>query len=377
MAGVYIHIPFCVKKCDYCDFVSVPEDGRLTGYVTALQTEIRTVAEQISLPAFDTVFFGGGTPSLLSGTQVEQIMDTLRRHCRIAPQAEISMEANPGTLLAKNLSGYIRAGINRMSVGLQSADDGLLRRIGRIHNYVQFEEAIELICDAGIKNINADVMAGLPGQTQESYFSTLNRLLTFPLTHISAYSLILEAGTPLFDRVQTVRDMLPDEDTVADMQEVGDTLLSEHGFLRYEISNYAKAGFRCRHNCNYWANGDYIGFGAAAHSSLEMNGRVRFSNVEGIDEYVKKALAGERPVKKSRRIDRREEMFECVMLGLRTLDGVSKKAFQKRFGVSIENQYHDAIAALAQNGWLTDDKEALKLNRRGLDLQNSALLLFM
>jgi oxygen-independent coproporphyrinogen-3 oxidase len=252
MAGIYLHIPFCVRKCAYCDFVSFPEGSVPEAYVEALLTELELVARGGEYPAaFDSVFFGGGTPSLLSGEQMQRIMNVLTSHFEIRADAECSMECNPGTTSPEKLAAYRLAGINRLSIGLQSTHDALLQSIGRIHSFDQFLDTLKHARAAGFANINIDLMHGLPNQTLEQYLDSLKTVCDLGVQHISAYSLILEEHTPLYDRVESGAVAQADEDLVADMQDAGIDYLEQRGYHRYEISNFALDGFACRHNLTY------------------------------------------------------------------------------------------------------------------------------
>lgn len=378
MAGLYIHIPFCVRKCDYCDFVSFPEDGTLLRYVPALLTEIALAGAEDALPhAFDTVFFGGGTPSLLSGGQLKSIMERLRACFSIAPDAECSLECNPGTATPEKLSAYREAGINRLSIGMQSHDDALLKGIGRIHTFARCEETVRAAKAVGFDNLNLDVMHALPGQTQESYLNSLRAAESLGASHISAYALILEEGTPLYRRVRSGETALPDEDEAADMEDAGFALLKEMGYARYEISNFARAGRACHHNLNYWQNGEYLGLGVAAHSAARLAEWTRWSNMETLDGYLRLLARGRRPVFETIRLFQADEMFECVMLGLRLVCGIDRAAFYKRFGMDVKTAYPDAVAELRRHGWLSETHAYLALNEAGLDMQNAALQCFM
>ena len=381
-AGIYLHIPYCVRKCAYCDFVSFPEPGGMPEpYVGALLREIRLVAEQTPKRRYASVFFGGGTPSLLSGEQLRRILETLGEAFDILPDAEISMECNPGTATEKTLCAYRAAGVNRLSVGLQSADDALLARIGRIHDYAAFCRTAAWAKRAGFENFNVDVMHGLPGQTAAQYLDTIRRAAESGATHVSAYGLILEEGTPLYRAVLAGRETLPDEDAVADMQDAGIALLEKLGFARYEISNFARNGYMCRHNLNYWRNGEYLGFGIAAHGCLRLDGKwTRFSNTESLRTYDAKLQKGCLPRNETLRLPPIEEMFETVMLGLRTLSGVSLREFFRRFDVRLEEIYAEPVAQLRRAEWLNETAYSsgfLALNGKGLDLQNAALQFFL
>ncbi len=378
MAGIYLHIPFCVRKCAYCDFVSFAEGCVPEGYVEALLTELELVARGGGYPAaFDTVFFGGGTPSLLSGAQMKTILDALRVHFAIRADAEISMECNPGTVSPEKLAAYRAAGINRLSIGLQSTHDVLLNEIGRIHHFAQFLETLSSARAAGFDNINVDLMHGLPNQTLEQYLDSLKTVCDLGVQHISAYSLILEEHTPLYFRVEKGEVALPDEDTVADMQDAGIEYLEQRGYHRYEISNFAQDGFECRHNRNYWDNGEYLGFGIAAHAAVRQGRWTRFANVDSLDEYYRLLARGKRPLAETIRLTQRDEMFECVMLGLRLVRGVDRARFFARFELDIAEAYPLAMEKLRKRGWVIETEQAIALNSKGLDLQNEALGFFM
>ena len=378
MAGIYLHIPFCVRKCAYCDFVSFAEGCVPEGYVEALLTELELVARGGGYPAaFDTVFFGGGTPSLLSGAQMKTILDALRFHFAIRADSEISMECNPGTVSPEKLAAYRAAGINRLSIGLQSTHDVLLNEIGRIHHFAQFLETLSSARAAGFDNINVDLMHGLPNQTLEQYLDSLKTVCDLGVQHISAYSLILEEHTPLYFRVEKGEVALPDEDTVADMQDAGIEYLEQRGYHRYEISNFAQDGFECRHNRNYWDNGEYLGFGIAAHAAVRQGRWTRFANVDSLDEYYRLLARGKRPLAETIRLTQRDEMFECVMLGLRLVRGVDRARFFARFELDIAEAYPLAMEKLRKRGWVIETEQAIALNSKGLDLQNEALGFFM
>ena len=378
MAGIYLHIPFCVRKCAYCDFVSFAEGAVPEAYIDALMQEIELVACDGAYPAaFDTIFFGGGTPSLLAGEQMRRVMEQLNAHFDIRANAERSMEMNPGTVTKEKLEAYRSAGINRISIGLQSTHDTLLQQIGRIHTFAQFEETLRSAREAGFDNINVDLMHGLPNQSVAQYLDSLKTACDLDVQHISAYSLILEEHTPLFDRVQKGEIAPPDEDLVADMQDAGIDYLEKRGFHRYEISNFAREGYACWHNLNYWRNGEYLGFGIAAHGVVRDRKWTRYANVSTLEEYDRLLSRGKRPLSETIRLSPRDEMFECVMLGLRLVRGIDRAAFAARFGLDVAEAYPYAMEQLTKRGWLIETEEAIALNRKGLDLQNEALGFFM
>lgn len=289
MAGIYLHVPFCVKKCAYCDFVSFPEQGRADAYFQALYKEIAMAATECGGKKFDTVFFGGGTPSAVPLEFICTAMERIRA-CFDLEISEATIECNPGTVDMDKLKAYRRAGFNRISIGVQSFDNDLLRSIGRIHSAAQAEEAVKLSRAAGFENINIDLMYGLPGQSEKEYIDSIERGGLLDVDHISAYSLILEEGTPLYGWVKQGRAALPDDDAVYDMHRAGMARLESLGYKRYEISNYARPSCQCRHNINYWDVGEYIGLGLNSSSALRSKEGelIRFRNSESMDDYISK-----------------------------------------------------------------------------------------
>ncbi len=379
MAGLYLHIPYCKSKCRYCDFVSFADCESMGEYCAALLKEMRLDAAALPKQAYDTVFFGGGTPSILPAGAVAMLMDALHASFEIMPDAEITIEANPGTLNETKLREYRAAGINRLSMGLQSTNDALLETIGRIHRYADFVQNYECARAAGFTNISADLMYGLPGQTVKDHLDAIETLYRLGLNHISAYSLIVEEGTPLYTDVTGGAESLPAEDDVYLMHRRGMEFLETLGYARYEISNYAKPGFASLHNLNYWENGVYLGLGLNSHSAMRINGSwMRFANTERLSDYIVSCNQGIRPLASEPEvIPRAEEMFETVMLGLRKTEGISEAAFRLRFGKSIEDVYPEALKSLATRGWLVWDNGACRLTDEGLDFQNEALLAFL
>lgn len=378
MAGLYLHIPFCIKKCDYCVFTSFADTDALDAYADALIREIELTAREGEYPAsFQTVFFGGGTPSLLSGEQMRRILETLHAHFPISEDAECSMECNPGTASKERLAAYRAAGINRLSIGLQSAQDVLLKEVGRIHTFAQFLDTLRWAREAGFCNINADVMHGLPGQTTETYLDTLKTVCDLNLQHVSSYALTLEEHTPLYARVKSGGTRLPDEDAVADMQDAGIDYLESRGYRRYEISNFAREGFECRHNLTYWLNEEYLGLGLAAHSAVRLKVWSRYANVDTLDAYFRLIGKGRRPIGETIRLQSGEEMFESIMLGLRLTHGIDRAAFFARFGVDVVEAFPRAMESLRKRGWVIETEGSVALSRRGLDLQNEALDFFL
>lgn len=373
---IYIHIPFCVRKCYYCDFLSAPADEKTKdAYMEALYTELTKRAEEFSEYTVVSVFVGGGTPSTVRTKQLVMLLDGLRKYYRMDPDAEITVEVNPGTADKTKLEQYRRAGVNRLSIGLQSGNDGELCRIGRIHNFRQFMDTYEGAVAVGFVNINVDVMSALPGQTLYSYLETLHMLLALKPqpTHISAYSLILEEGTRFWELSQEGKLELPDEDTDRLMYSETGRVLREAGYERYEISNYAKPGFRCRHNCGYWTRTDYAGFGIGAASLID---NVRFHNGEQLASYLKNPT----DCREDRQVlDSREQMEEFMFLGLRLTEGIDVRTFGSMFGRSPEDVYGEIIEKNKRNGLLEyrEGGNRLALTERGLDISNYVMAQFL
>lgn len=378
MTGVYIHIPYCVRKCAYCDFCSVPRNETAAAYPDALCREIELSRDRLPYEGpVPSVFFGGGTPTVLPADALVRILNTIRSTYEVRSDAEITTECNPGTASYADFVKLRSAGFNRLSLGLQSADDGLLQAVGRIHTYDQFLTAFHAARDAGFQNINVDLMHGLPGQRETDYLDTLRKVCDLDPEHISAYALILEEGTPLYRQVRTGEAALPDEDAVADMEDGGMAYLKERGYKRYEVSNFARPGYECRHNLIYWNDEPYLGFGVAAHSSARGQGEwLRWSNTDSIPEYLRKLKRGRLPTAETLHIDKKEEMFEVVMLGLRKVHGIPRQAFSERFGVPLEKAFPDAWLNVQASGWWQDDPTRYALTAQGMDYLNTALCYF-
>ena len=378
MTGVYVHIPYCVRKCAYCDFCSVPRDDTAEEYPDALCREIELSRDRLPYEGpVPSVFFGGGTPTALPAAVLIRILDTIRKTYEVRSDAEITVECNPGTASYADFVKLRAAGFNRLSLGLQSANDELLKAVGRIHTYDQFLTAYRAARSAGFQNVNVDLMHGLPGQTQADYLDTLQKVCDLGPEHVSGYALILEEGTPLFRQVRAGETNLPDEDAVADMEDAGMAYLKAMGYERYEVSNFAKPHFECRHNLIYWDDAPYLGFGVAAHSSAQGQGEwLRWSNTESIQVYLRKLRRNRLPTADTLHIDRREEMFEVVMLGLRKVRGIPRRAFLDRFGISLEQAFPDAWMNVQSNGWWQDDPARYALTAQGMDYLNTALCYF-
>ena len=326
--GLYIHIPFCKSKCIYCDFYSLPNsEGKMDRYVSVLCRQLAEIAPRAAAHEVDTVYFGGGTPSCLGEKRLRQILKTVEKRYRLAKKPEVTLEANPDSAGDwKVLRALRRAGFNRLSLGVQSADDEQLKILGRPHTFAQAEEAAAAARRAKIKNLSLDLIYGLPGQTLESWKETLEKAAALSPEHLSCYGLKVEEGTPLRDMLETLD--LPDDDAQADMYLWTVERLEELGYRQYEISNFAKPGYESRHNLKYWTLGEYAGFGPGAHSDL---GDVRYAYVRDLDAYCLGVEAQGDILSENERIPPRERDVEYLMLGLRLAKGVSRQEFEYRF----------------------------------------------
>ncbi len=393
---LYIHIPFCIRKCSYCDFLSFSSDENTRQkYVEALKKELiynsrilyhkETGDTCVSpsdenrnseVPVVRSIFIGGGTPSVLASSQIEGILQCVKRHYLMNEDAEISMEANPGTLDEEKLLAMRKAGVNRLSIGLQTTKDRLLRTLGRIHTYEEFCHNYNLARKCGFDNINIDLMSALPGQTLEEYEETLHTVLNLAPEHISSYSLIIEEGTP-FAKDPEILASLPDEEMDRRMYDMTKQLLQEKGYARYEISNYAKEGRQCSHNLGYWSDISYIGAGLGASSYL--NGRmagqknsegIRFQNTDSMDEYLKNPEISIDSRRELQVLTRKDHMEEYMFLGLRKMEGVSEKKFYETFAVKMEEIYGKVIQKYIDSGFLEWNGEYLRLTEAGIDVSN-------
>lgn len=373
---LYLHIPFCVSKCKYCDFLSAPfgEEQRQI-YVERLCRRIRYWSDVVHNYGYEivSIFVGGGTPSILTETQITQVFEAVRESLPIREDAEITLEMNPGTDVKDKLPVYRKLGINRLSMGLQSADNEELKRLGRIHTYEDFRQVYQWAREVGFTNINVDLMSAIPGQTLESYEGTLRKVADLKPEHISAYSLIIEEGTPFYERYGDGRhaEELPDEDTERQMYVRTREILEDYGYHRYEISNYAKDGYECRHNLGYWDRKEYLGLGAGASSLMD---HIRWKEPDHIGPSTGLVLEEREDFT---RLRRKDEMEEFMFLGLRKINGVSEHDFYKSFRVSMDEIYKDSIENLIKEGLLVREEDRIRLTDRGIDLSNYALSQFL
>lgn len=365
--SIYIHVPFCASKCAYCDFASYPgRNADWEAYFNALNSEIYSYREQLKGCEIQTVFFGGGTPTLVNAEYILGAMDALHACAHFAGNVEFTLEGNPGTLNREKLKQYRAAGVNRLSIGAQALDDRLLKSIGRIHTAADVASAVRMAQDMGFENLNLDLIYALPGQTIEDWQRTLEAAIRLQPAHLSAYSLIVEPETPMFDRVMRGECAVPEEDGCINMQRLANRILEKNGYARYEISNYARSGFECRHNLAYWRRSEYLGFGCAAHS---MFGGARFENPRGLDEY----LSGMRR-RNEERLTREDEIEETLMLGTRLCEGVDLDAWNQRFGFRLDARYSQMIKRFEQAGMARIRNGRLQLTERGMEVQDAIVV---
>lgn len=373
--GVYIHIPFCVKKCIYCDFLSAPADtATKESYMEALKEEIRATAPDYREYEVQTVFFGGGTPSCVDDGLLADCLKTVKESFHIAFDAEISMECNPGTAGSdgeKKFENLINAGVNRLSIGLQSAQDDELRMLGRIHTFDDFLNTYKAAQRAGFENINIDLISALPGQCLETWQKTLKAVVACNPSHISVYSLIVEENTYLFDHISQFLP-LPDEETDRMMYRETNRILAEHGYRHYEISNYAKKGFESRHNQIYWQRGcdhikNYIGLGLGASSTVENR---RYQNTNDLAKYLQYCKTPTKLKRDETVLSHTELMEEFCFLGLRRMEGISISEFERTFGISLESVYGTVLKKWSDAGCLAKKDGFWFLTEKGIDISN-------
>ena len=374
--SVYIHIPFCVRKCLYCDFLSGPaSEASRKAYINALCEEIRSEAYKYEDFRVVSVFIGGGTPSVIDAEDIRRVLNTLRQSYRMEAECEITIEVNPGTVTEDKLRIYRESGINRLSIGLQSARNSELKALGRIHSYEDFLDTYEKAVKIGFGNINVDLMSAIPEQTLSSYRETLNKVLqlTPQPVHISAYSLIVEEGTPFYENTPK----LPDEDTEREMYKITREILEKAGFHRYEISNYAKTGYECFHNKVYWTRGNYVGFGIGSASLVKNR---RFHNITELESYVNHTKEYATDIQS---LTIEEQMEEFMFLGLRMMKGVSEQEFYGNYHQRFEQVFPGVIAKYVELGLLATevidgtDFLQVKLTLQGIDVSNTVMADFL
>ena len=364
--GVYVHIPFCKQKCYYCDFISYcNKDNLIEDYVKAVKKEIRmqNIQSQIT-----TVYIGGGTPSYIDSKYIVEIIDEVKKK-NLSKRPEITIEVNPGTVTKEKLKDYKKCGINRLSIGLQSTKDEILKEIGRIHNFEQFLETYQMARKVGFKNINVDLILGIPNQRIKDLKESLEKIIELQPEHISVYSLIVEDGTLIANKIDKGELELPDEDTERNMYWYVKNTLELNGYIHYEISNFAKKGRESKHNKNCWNQNQYFGFGVAAHSYRDIT---RYSNTEKIEEYIKNVM--------TERLDRNRIIHEIqkeydaekeyMLLGLRKIAGVNISEFKLKFGDNPIYLFRNELKKLTDEGLIIVDEDYIRLTNKGIDLAN-------
>ena len=396
---LYVHIPFCFKKCAYCDFLSFSCDEKTQlAYADALIREIKFYGSKMQDYFVTTIFVGGGTPTWIDADKMAEILNTIYSSFQVSDDAEISMECNPGTVTMEKLEKYRKAGVNRLSIGLQSADDKELQILGRIHTFEKFVKTFEMARLAGFANINVDLISGIPYQTENKFLQTLQKVACLRPNHISAYSLIIEEGTPFYEAYKYELELqeagkktyiLPTEDEVYRITKLTQQYLAKAGYEQYEISNFAQPGYECRHNIGYWTRENYLGLGLGAASLLN---NVRFANETDLDKYIQNSKQiqsvmfqkSDDPIVYDTNlhaslevVSRKAQMEEFMFLGLRMNRGVTRQQFQDTFGVQIEGIYKDTLEQLKAEGLLEINAGRIALTEKGQDLSNYALAQFL
>ncbi len=364
--GIYVHIPFCKQKCYYCDFVSYcNKDDKIEPYIKTL---IKEIEMQNIKSNINTIYIGGGTPSYIDSKYITEIMDKIKKK-NVIENVEITIEVNPGTVTRGKLEDYKNSGINRLSIGLQTANNKLLKQIGRIHNYEEFLETYKIAREVGFNNINVDLILGLPNQRIQDLKNSLDEVIKLSPEHISVYSLIIEDGTPIKTQIENGKLQLPDEETERNMYWYVKNTLELNGYKHYEISNFAKNGYESKHNMNCWNQDEYIGFGISAHSYRNIT---RYSNTDNINEYIRNIKSNSpeknRIIHEVQKLEDTEKEF--MLLGLRKIDGVSISEFKDRFGDNPIYLYRNELKKLSDENLIKVDENNIKLTNKGIDLAN-------
>ncbi len=374
--GLYLHFPYCISKCPYCDFNSyqLKEDNQISSYISALYQEIAAYSQKLKKSNIKTVYLGGGTPTILSGTQIFNILEFCKENFMVDKDAEITIEANPGTVDGEKIKLLIDSGINRLSLGAQSFNNMFLKKLGRIHNTQEIIDSYYLAREAGFKNINIDIMFALPDQTTEELQVTLKKAVSLKSDHLSLYNLTIKPGTEYHNKYKRGKLKLPTEDEEFDMYNWAINYLEDNGFEHYEIANFAHPHKRSEHNLIYWQNKPYLGVGAGAYSFIR---GYRYMNYEEPARYIKEVTSGKSPIDNGEKLSLRKRMIETIILGLRTKDGVIYKKFKTRFKVDLNNTFHKQIKKLVNLGLLQRDDNRIKLTRKGIFLANTVFREFV
>lgn len=374
-SAVYIHIPFCEHICYYCDFNKVFLEGQpVDEYVDLLIKEMQITAMNKQMEPIDTVFVGGGTPTTLNEAQIAKLCTAIQEIFPMKEEVEFSFEANPGDLSVAKVQTMKDYGVNRISMGVQSFNNDLLKKIGRIHTVKDVYQSVENMRTVGFENVSIDLIFSLPGQSEEDFQDTLNQALALDLPHYSAYSLIIEPKTIFYNLMQKGKLFLPGQDAEANMYDLLLVEMEKHGRKQYEISNFAKEGFESKHNITYWSNEHYYGFGAGAHGYIR---NTRYSNFGPIKKYMEPLQENKLPVFQQKELTLKEKMEEEMFLGLRKVSGVSKAGFQRKFGQDLDATFQNAIQKTMAKGWLENNEENVALTRNGRFLGNNVFQEFL
>lgn len=374
--GLYLHFPFCISKCPYCDFNSyqLKEDNQISSYISALYQEITAYSRKLKKSNIKTIYLGGGTPTILSGVQIYNILEFCKDKFAIDKNAEITIEANPGTVDGEKIKLLIESGINRLSLGAQSFNNIFLKKLGRIHNAQDIIDSYSLAREIGFSNINIDIMFALPNQTTEDLQATLKKAISLKPDHLSLYNLTIKPGTEYYKEYKRGKLKLPTEDEEFDMYNWAINFLEESGFEHYEIANFARPHKRSMHNLIYWQNKPYLGIGAGAYSFIR---GYRYMNYENPARYIKEIMSGKSPINNGEKLSLRKRMIETIILGLRTKDGVSYKKYKTRFRINLNDTFSKQINKLVNLGLLQKDNYKIKLSNRGIFLANTVFREFV
>ncbi|MCC3867579.1 radical SAM family heme chaperone HemW [Terrisporobacter mayombei] len=375
MLGLYVHIPFCISKCKYCDFNSYKLNlDEKRKYLNALQREMKFYEEEIRGKEIDTIFIGGGTPSILNQEEIRFLFDNIKNNFNIKNNAEITMECNPGTLTLNKLKTMKECGVNRLSIGLQAVQNNHLEYIGRIHTYEEFEKNYYQAKEVGFKNINIDLMYALPNQSKKDWMESLEKIVKLNPTHISAYSLILEEDTELFKMYERKEFKLLDEDTDIEMYEYTINYLKSHGYNQYEISNYSKEGFECKHNILYWKCENYLGLGASASGFLN---ETRYNNLSELNKYENIINSFKKPIEWEEKLCIKDKIEESIFLGLRMNEGIKFRDFNEKYNINFKEVYEKEINKLKKMKLIKISDEGMILTQKGREISNSVFVEFI
>lgn len=376
MLGLYIHVPFCAQKCNYCDFNSykIKEINEKREYLKSIEREILLYKEEFKDKEFTSVFLGGGTPSILTADELTILMNSIYDNLKIAKGAEITIECNPGTLNKDKLKRIKELGINRLSMGLQVIQNHHLKYIGRIHTYEQFEQNYREAKSIGIDNINVDLMYSLPNQSFDEWKETLEKIIKLQPSHISAYSLILEEGTKFYDMYLNKEFELNDEDSDIKTYEYTIDTLSKNGYHQYEISNYAKGGCECKHNIVYWKCDNYLGLGPGASGYIS---NYRYSNICDVDEYNKCLEGNKKPIEEKNILSKKDEIEEFIFMGLRMNEGIDLNDFYNRFNIKFQDKYKDILDKLKHLNLIIEQNNRVALTQKGREISNTVFIEFI